>query len=146
MLRRKTATYALLALYEIAVHKHAPGGPKGIRAGDISDRHKLPRAYAAKILSQLSSAGILHSDRGPRGGFRLGRAPDEITLYEVFQAVGAIETFDTDDASFQNFPEAVRDTLQRVTEQGQDAFRTQLEAVTLLDVVEQGRLASMIET
>jgi Rrf2 family protein len=136
MLRRKTATYALLALYEIAIHKHSPDGPKGVRAADISDRHHLPRAYAAKILSQLSSAGILNSDRGPHGGFRLNRDPDGVSLYEVFTAVGAVELFDTDDKSMDGFPDAVRLTLQRIMDQAHESFRAQLESVTLLDVVE----------
>jgi Rrf2 family iron-sulfur cluster assembly transcriptional regulator len=145
MLRRKTATYALLALYEIAIHKQKPGGSKGVRAGDISDRHELPRAYAAKILSQLSSAGILHSDRGPRGGFRLGRDPDSVSLFEVFNVVGAIESFDSADDSLDGFPEPVRKTLQRIMDQAQDAFRLQLESVSLLDVVAQHNAATVYD-
>lgn len=146
MLRRKTATYALLALYEIAIQKQPADGPKGVRAGDISDRHELPRAYAAKILSQLSSAGILHSDRGPRGGFRIARALDGISLFEVFNAVGAIESFDPDDKSLSGFPEPVRHTLQHIMEQSQESFRMQLEAVTLLEVVEQKRVAPVFDS
>ena len=55
MLRRKTATYALLALYEIAQQNRESQIPTGIRAGDIAQKHKLPKAYAAKILSQLAT-------------------------------------------------------------------------------------------
>ena len=114
MLRRKTATYALLALYEIAQQNLATSAPvKGVRAGDIAQKHHLPKAYAAKILSQLANAGILHSDRGPRGGFRLNRAPAEISLYDVFESVGALVAFDKKDDSMLNMPPLVQAVLTK---------------------------------
>ncbi|HPF39513.1 MAG TPA: Rrf2 family transcriptional regulator [Phycisphaerae bacterium] len=135
MLRRKTAIYALLSLYDIATHAPDNSGNKGMRAGDISERHALPRAYAAKILSQLAGAGILHSDRGPRGGFRLQRPAADISLYEVFQAVGAIETFDQDDKDLNGLPASVRGAIRGVTDHAAGEFREYLERITLQDVV-----------
>lgn len=135
MLRRKTAIYALLSLYDIATHAPDNSGNKGMRAGDISERHALPRAYAAKILSQLAGAGILHSDRGPRGGFRLQRAASDISLYEVFQAVGAIETFDQDDNDLGDLPSSVRGAIRGVTDHAAGGFKDYLEGITLQDVV-----------
>ncbi|MCB9853289.1 MAG: Rrf2 family transcriptional regulator [Phycisphaerales bacterium] len=135
MLRRKTAIYALLSLYDIATHVPENSGNKGMRAGDISERHALPRAYAAKILSQLAGAGILHSDRGPRGGFRLQRPASDISLYEVFQAVGAIETFDQDDNDLGDLPIPVRSAIRGVTDHAAGGFKNYLERITLQDVV-----------
>lgn len=135
MLRRKTAIYALLSLYDIATRAPENSGNKGMRAGDISERHALPRAYAAKILSQLAGAGILHSDRGPRGGFRLQRPSSDISLYEVFQAVGAIENFEQDDDDLRNLPVSVRGAIQGVTDHAADEFKDYLERISLEDVV-----------
>lgn len=90
MLRKKTAAYALLAMYEIAQQQQGDDNPSGVRAHDIAQKHRMPKAYAAKILSQLANAGVLHSDRGPRGGFKLNRPEDKISLYDVFNGVGAI--------------------------------------------------------
>lgn len=135
MLRRKTAIYALLSLYDIATHANENTGNKGMRAGDISERHSLPRAYAAKILSQLAGAGILHSDRGPRGGFRLQRPSADISLYEVFQAVGAIETFDQEENDLGNLPVSVRGAIQGVTDHAAEEFKDYLERISLQDVV-----------
>ena len=50
MLRNKTATYALLALYEIGRQHRGASDPMGIRAHDIANKHRLPKAYVAKIL------------------------------------------------------------------------------------------------
>lgn len=137
MLRRKTAIYALLSLYDIATHSPENSGNKGMRAGDISERHALPRAYAAKILSQLAGAGILHSDRGPRGGFRLQRPSEDITLYDVFHAVGAIESFDPNGDDLRELPFSVRGTIRGVTDHATDEFKGYLEGISLQDVVAQ---------
>lgn len=113
MLRRKTATYALLALYEIGRQHRGTPSPRGIRAGDIAETHRLPKAYVAKILSQLAAAGILRSNRGPRGGFRLNQSPETISLYNVFQAVGALVTFDLKDNAFKDLPQGVREVMTK---------------------------------
>ena len=47
----------------------------------------VPRNYLSKILHQLTRAGILGSERGPRGGFRLARAAGRISLAEIIAAV-----------------------------------------------------------
>ena len=53
----------------------------------------LPGPYLAKILQILGHYGILESHRGPSGGFRLNRAPEEITLKEVVVAMEGPEPF-----------------------------------------------------
>jgi Rrf2 family protein len=47
----------------------------------------LPPAYLNKQLQALARAGIVTSAPGPRGGFRLARAPDRITLLDVVAAI-----------------------------------------------------------
>jgi len=54
---------------------------------------ELPGPYLAKILQVLSHCGILESHRGPSGGFRLNRAPKDLTLKEVVVAMEGPEPF-----------------------------------------------------
>jgi Rrf2 family protein len=54
---------------------------------------ELPGPYLAKILQILGHCGILESHRGPSGGFRLNRAPEEITLQEIVVAMEGPEPF-----------------------------------------------------
>lgn len=51
----------------------------------------LPAPYLNKQLQALSRAGILGSTSGPRGGFRLDRAPDKITMLDVVVAIEGAE-------------------------------------------------------
>jgi Rrf2 family protein len=48
---------------------------------------KIPPSFLAKIISQLSIAGLLHTSRGARGGVMLARDAKDITLLEVVEAI-----------------------------------------------------------
>lgn len=56
----------------------------------IAEREGLSVAYVEKILWTLSRSGIVESVRGPKGGYRLTRPCDEISLGEVMRALGGI--------------------------------------------------------
>ena len=136
MLRRKTATYALLALYEIGRQHRGTTNPKGIRAGDIAEIHKLPKAYVAKILSQLAGAGILRSSRGPRGGFRLNQSPEAISLYDVFEGVGALVTFDQKGDILKDLPQGVRSVMNKALGDATVQLRELFMQTRLEDILE----------
>lgn len=74
--------YAIRCLLQLA---RQPGGVLTVR--EISGPRGIPPLFLAKILQKLGRAGIAESVRGARGGFRLARAPGEITLLSVIEAV-----------------------------------------------------------
>jgi len=53
----------------------------------IAAEQGIPPSFLAKIISQLSVAGIVHTSRGARGGVSLSRDPENITLREVIEAI-----------------------------------------------------------
>jgi Rrf2 family protein len=53
----------------------------------IAQEEHIPPSFLAKIVSQLSVAGLLTTSRGARGGVSLARKPDDITLLEVVEAI-----------------------------------------------------------
>ena len=53
----------------------------------IAEEQNIPPSFLAKIISQLSIAGLLHTSRGARGGVTLARPAKEITLLEVVEAI-----------------------------------------------------------
>ena len=84
----RTGGYALHAALAIA-EMGADG--RSVRAHEIAEALDLPGNYLAKILHSLSRTGLLVSERGRHGGFRLARDPAEIRLIEVvagFDALG----------------------------------------------------------
>jgi Rrf2 family protein len=53
----------------------------------LAEETKIPAEFLRKILSALARAKILRSVRGPTGGVRLARKPEEISLLDVVEAV-----------------------------------------------------------
>jgi Rrf2 family protein len=53
----------------------------------VAREQNIPPSFLAKIISQLSIAGLLHTSRGARGGVMLAREPRDISLLEVVEAI-----------------------------------------------------------
>jgi len=77
---RAKTVYGLVALLELA-SVHPAGGV--LQAAEIAARQGIPERYLEQMLASLRRGGILRSLRGPRGGYRLARPPEEISVAEV---------------------------------------------------------------
>jgi DNA-binding IscR family transcriptional regulator len=65
-----------------------------LSTAQLAASHDLPRAYLNKQLQALAQAGLLVSTPGVRGGFRLARPPEAISLLDVVEAIeGPQEAF-----------------------------------------------------
>ncbi len=53
----------------------------------IAEQQNIPPSFLAKIISQLSIAGLIHTSRGAHGGVVLSRPAAEISLLEVIEAI-----------------------------------------------------------
>ncbi|MFO7585753.1 MAG: Rrf2 family transcriptional regulator [Anaerolineales bacterium] len=53
----------------------------------IAKEQKIPPSFLAKIISQLSIAGLLQTSRGARGGVTLAKSPKDINLLDVVEAI-----------------------------------------------------------
>lgn len=53
----------------------------------IAESQKIPPSFLAKIISQLSIAGLIHTSRGARGGVVLSKPAAEISLLDVVEAI-----------------------------------------------------------
>jgi Rrf2 family protein len=89
LLRRDRAMVAVSIVLDVAFHAGRGGT---VPAGDIAERLGEARRGIEPVLQALSRAGLLGSTRGPKGGYRLGRAARDMRLSEVVGAVsGAAE-------------------------------------------------------
>lgn len=62
-----------------------------LSAQALAEFHGVSPSYLLKHLQALAGAGILQSVPGPKGGYRLGRAPQDITLLDIVLAVEGAE-------------------------------------------------------
>jgi Rrf2 family protein len=74
--------YAVQALAHLATLKDTPIVASHI----VAQACDLPERYLLKVLKPLVSARVLHSLKGPNGGYRLARPVKEITLLEIVEA------------------------------------------------------------
>ena len=82
MLTRK-GKYGLKAM--IALAKEHGGGP--VLIGDLAEQEAIPKKFLENILLALKHRGLVHSRKGPGGGYQLGRAPDEISVGDIVRAL-----------------------------------------------------------
>jgi Rrf2 family protein len=75
----RSAEYAVRALSLLAIH----GDETSLHSREIADRLGLPPQFLTKILRRLTPTGLVASQRGRSGGFRLGREPGAISLLDV---------------------------------------------------------------
>jgi Rrf2 family protein len=53
----------------------------------VAKARGIPERFLLKVLKPLVSARVLHSIKGPNGGYRLAKPPSDITMLEVVEAV-----------------------------------------------------------
>jgi Rrf2 family iron-sulfur cluster assembly transcriptional regulator len=76
--------YAVRALAHLAgVDRAAP-----FPANQIAAEEEISPEFLEQIFYRLKKAGIIHSVRGPHGGFSLLREPETVTVKEILDAVG----------------------------------------------------------
>jgi Rrf2 family protein len=77
------ADYAVRAVVELA--DAAQGSPR--KVDQIAQAQGIPLSFLENILTQLRSAGVVRSQRGPEGGYWLARPAAEVNLAQVIRAV-----------------------------------------------------------
>jgi Rrf2 family cysteine metabolism transcriptional repressor len=84
MLKLSTrSSYGVRAVFDLAHHP----GDKPVRLAAIAERQKIPRSYLQQIFVRLRRSGIVKAIRGPKGGFQLGRAAQDIRIGDVVRAL-----------------------------------------------------------
>ena len=79
----RQADYAVRAVRYLA----RQGASQRTATSMVAREMKIPPSFLAKIVSQLSIAGLLHTSRGAHGGVSLARDPKEINLLDVVEAI-----------------------------------------------------------
>ena len=78
----KKADYGLIALRHLATGRRSSASAK-----DISEAYRIPLPLLSKVLQKLVKAGLLLSEQGTNGGYRLARDPHEISALEVIRTL-----------------------------------------------------------
>lgn len=132
--------YAVRAVIELA----AAQDEKPVRAERVATAQGIPLNFLENILSELRHAGIVRSQRGPEGGFRLAKPADEVSIADVIRAVeGPLATVRGGPPEDSTYPGPAAD-LPRVWIAVRKSLRSVVEDVTVADVAK-GQLPKAVE-
>lgn len=75
--------FAVNAMVDLALRESA--GP--VALATIGERQGISLSYLEQLFGGLRAAGLVQSSRGPGGGYRLGRSPEDISVADIVLAV-----------------------------------------------------------
>jgi len=127
------STYALQAVTFLA----QKGNGKAVASHDIAEARKIPARFLLKVLTDLVTIRVLESVKGPKGGYKLARPADEITVLEIIEAVdGDIEGINPLKGNPKNYGNTtMNNRIEAVCKRTAEAVRSHLESVLLSDLV-----------
>ena len=112
--------------------------PDQIKGERLAAAQAIPQKFLENILADLRNSGLVGSQRGADGGYRLARDPAEITVADVIRAVegpiASVRGVRPDTISYEGNAVPLRDVWIEL----RTAMRGVLEQTTLADLVERG--------
>ena len=114
----QTTEYALRIVVHLASQSEGP-----VTIPELAQATRIPRDYLPKVLRHLARAGLVHSQRGPNGGSVLARAPEELTIFDVVQAVDPLQRIERPgrERAAADHEIALADRLERAVGRVEDA-------------------------
>jgi Rrf2 family protein len=126
----RASSYAIHALVFMAAQKQN----RPVASHHIAKARGIPERFLLKVLKPLVSARVLHSIKGPNGGYRLARGANEITVLEILEAVdGPIRGQPT--FSHEEGNGSLNKRLDQICSQAADQVRKQLQKVRISQLV-----------
>jgi Rrf2 family protein len=124
--------YALLAL----IHLARARGPAYVSALTIAEAQGLPPKFLEQLLLVLKRGGLVKSQKGQRGGYKLARPAEKICLAEIIRLLdGALAPTDSVSRYFYEPTPVEREKrLLRVFKEIRDLVSDRLERTSLADV------------
>ena len=120
--------YAVSALIEIALNEVK--GP--VTLSELATIQGISLSYAEQLFAGLRKQGLVKGTRGPGGGFKLARRPEEITIGEIIRAV-----YDKDAANWADDSVESEQRSASYWNRLDNKIDTFLEKITLQDAIGQ---------
>jgi Rrf2 family protein len=121
--------YAVRAALELAAAE-----PETVTSERIAEAQQIPSSFLVNVLADLRRAGLVRSERGAAGGYRLGRAADEVTVADVIRAVQGNLADVHGERPEQLRYDGAAERLREVWVAARASYRAVLEQVTLAEI------------
>lgn len=119
-------------MIDVAIHS----GGMPVRIKDIARRQMISEKYLEQIVSVLHKAGFVRSSRGPQGGYRLARAPEDYTAGDILTIIeGSLAPVTCLEEGENECPRQEYCSTLRLWEMVDTAVQKVVHEVTLADLV-----------
>lgn len=122
--------YSVRAALELAAAE-----PEPVKAEQIASAQQIPQRFLANILADLVRAGVVRSQRGAEGGYRLARPARDISIADVMRVEQGFLTDIHGERPEQLHYLGAAARLREVWVAAREGYRSVLEQVSLADVV-----------
>lgn len=127
----KKTDYALMAVQYMA----SRGTDRVANTKEIAEEYRIPVELLAKVLQKLGKKGLVVSHNGPKGGYLLAKAPTDISVLSVIQAieghVGITECYHNEDSHCLQMPRCnIRTPLRNI----QNSIYALLDSMSIDDM------------
>jgi len=129
MIYSKACEYAIRALTHLARHPE-----RLCLAKEISQKEEIPHYFLSKILQSLAREGLLKSVKGPGGGFKLAKPPEEFTLYEIKEAVDGVADLEECAVGLERCDDETPCPLHETFKPIREQIKAYLRTTTLADM------------
>ena len=124
--------YALRLMLDIALND----AKTPVRIKDIAERQQISDKYLEQIVSSLNKAGFVKSLRGPQGGYRLTKKPEEYTVGMILRLIeGSLAPVACLDDDINNCTRADRCPTLKKKKKLYDAISEVVDNITLADLI-----------
>jgi Rrf2 family transcriptional regulator, iron-sulfur cluster assembly transcription factor len=111
--------YAMQAMFDLAYHTEG----RAAQIKDICERQGIPGRFLEQVFHDLKRAGLVRSKRGPRGGYELTRAPEDVRLGDIVRATeGPITLGSIEGKPHGAGHDVLRETLAKLSREVEACF------------------------
>lgn len=135
MLLSSSCVYGLRAALYLASNQN--GEFVSIRV--MSEELNISFHFLTKTLQQLTSAGLMESQKGPKGGVRLTKKGNGTTLFEIVEAIDGRELFTECALGLPGCGEERPCPMHEQWAETRDQIREMLEETSLVDMAQKGK-------
>jgi Rrf2 family protein len=130
------ADYAIRAMLDVASQAE---GSRTVTE-QIAQRQEIPGAFLSKVVAQLTQSGLLRTQRGASGGVFLGRAAQEISLWQVVEAVQGPVVLNLCTGPYDGCSRAHTCPAHPLFRQAQQSLAEVLDKATLAEIAAEGEI------
>jgi Rrf2 family protein len=128
--------YALRALIELGLRAQGANPREPVSADELGRLQEIPAGFLQAILADLRRAGVVASQRGQSGGWRLARPADQVSVADVIRAVdGPLVSVHGERPEAVHYNDTA-DALQLVWIAARSSLREVCEEVTIQDLAD----------